>query len=912
MKNALRKIGLLLTLVAAMLFITGCPGAAEPGGNNGNNNKGSTKTEYTVSIFVFRGDTVKADTYKVEEGDNLASISKLTDPVYEGYTFDGYYTILGEKVEKTAPIESDLVLYTKFTKVSAPVTEGNKTTTQTTIKTAEKTKGTTGTKLEVVTENADGSTTTTTATITIDDETDKKVSQENSTETVQANGEATSSSELTIFDDEEKPVTTVETNSTTTLDESGNLSTTSNTTTTTVNDDGTTTVVEDKTETDSTGNSSTTTETTTTDANGVVIDHNSSSEVQVAAEATVHQLVERGVNALVESGNIVIAKAYFDEAYKKDKNDDEAKVYSALSDLTSISTNAQIQKFFKDHLGISNYPSDINALISGAWLQEGKFQTVDSDRFEGRELQKVTNPIQNRSYYYKVSIVQPDTEGAVRAYCYNYDTVTVDGKLYLVDPGVKRVVEENLAGRTDFFFVREAHGYSYGRQEMSVNVIADENGSYWAELQASDAGKNATAYEVGFWDYIDYTYPVTYLAPKFNTLKDVKWFTTPATSASYMTNLLASNIINGNVNGLNSAIDDLYDAMFNSNEYKSAMGKITSIKNPVALPSVAVDGFKLQSLFGEGQTVQIGATELKLLKTSLDVFKGIFEYIQSYSFNTNLSFLQIDFSILESGEGKSMSAAGKQWLKDTLGSYNASVDPIANGFLSVRSSEKMAASKQTFIGVLNDIIAVYDSITGENSIYPSAITDQVKNYSTIRVGAAALKDAIEQSKIFFIPKDVPTNLTEWPAAPTGTYYWDNYILILNCARLFSPGTFEIGNLLELQTDNGKKKPVFYTSRECTTESKITSADQLLTLLDNLKQSYPEGYGEMDYDDVQCVFVKFNLTNTVVNVVNTESIRSGMGKMDRYVSMPITAAMIFYNFYYGGLEDEVAEYIDDIH
>ena len=915
MKNALRKIGLLLTLVAAMLFITGCPGAAEPGGNKGNNNKGSTKTEYTVSIFVFKGDTVKADTYKVEEGDTLASISKLTDPVYEGYTFDGYYTILGEKVEKTAPIESDLVLYTKFTKVSAPVTEGNKTTTQTTIKTAEKTKGTTGTKLEVVTENADGSTTTTTATITIDDETDKKVSQENSTETVQANGEATSSSELTIFDDEEKPVTTVETNSTTTLDESGNLSTTSNTTTTTTEADGTTTTVQDSTVTDSTGNSSTTTTTTVTDASGEVVSQETTSDVQAAADATVHQLVELGVKALVESNNIVLAKGYFDEAYKKDSNDDEAKVYSALSDLTSISTNAQIQKFFKDHLGITNYPSDLNALISGAWATEGRYETTDDDEFYGCEIQKVTNSEPDAYYYYKVSLTSSDTEGAVYSDFYNYEILTINNKDYFVSHGTKDTVERNLEGRTDYFIGRGVYGYDSSSWSSATYVIPDENGRYWGRLSSNLVPDNATAYKpvnntyLNF-DYVEYTYPITYLAPKFNTLKDAAWFTTPATNADYFTMLVVANIVNGNTAGLNSAIDDLYEAMFNSDEYKSAIAKINSITKPVALPSAAVDGFKLQDIFGAGQTVQVGATELKLLKTALDLFKGIFEYIQSYSFNTDLSFLKIDYSILVADSENGLSAEGKQWLKDNFGSYNAANDPINNGFLSVRSSQKMADSKATFMGVLDDIITVYDSITGKDSIYPTAITDNVKNYSSIRAGAVALKDAIENGSMFFIPNEVAPNLTEWPAAPSN-YIMGDYILRLDCGKLFTAGTFALDNIIGLETVDGKKKPVFYAYNTPEGTKKITSAEALKQLLADLQEAYPADGDDETYYDIKCVYIPIKLFNTITDVANSQMISQSLSKIQRPWELNITTALMLYNFYYGGLEDEFASLIDEI-
>ena len=71
MKQAFKKLGLLLTLLTAVLFVTGCPGP----------NKGPK--EYTVQIMIFdaTADTVVTPvSYTVEAGDTLASISGFTDP----------------------------------------------------------------------------------------------------------------------------------------------------------------------------------------------------------------------------------------------------------------------------------------------------------------------------------------------------------------------------------------------------------------------------------------------------------------------------------------------------------------------------------------------------------------------------------------------------------------------------------------------------------------------------------------------------------------------------------------------------------------------------------------------------------------------------------------------------------------
>ena len=143
------------------------------------------------------------------------------------------------------------------------------------------------------------------------------------------------------------------------------------------------------------------------------------------------------------------------------------------------------------------------------------------------------------------------------------------------------------------------------------------------------------------------------LAPVLKSLSDESWFATQASNAMDIQYLLFANILNGNASGLDSIIDDLYSALYESDEYKNACNKIDSIKKPVELSAKEIESFGLEEIFGKSAAL-VGATELKLIESVLNIYKGLLEYLQCYSFNTNLSFVKDSWStILESIQAES-------------------------------------------------------------------------------------------------------------------------------------------------------------------------------------------------------------------------------------------------------------------
>lgn len=873
MKQAFKKLGLLLTLLTAVLFITGCPGP----------NKGPK--EYTVQIMIFdeTADTVVTPvSYTVEAGDTLASISGFTDPTPpEGYFFKGYFKTDGTAFSKTTPIKENLTLFTLFEKVTKTTTTDTATTTTTT----KSTEQVTTTKTEVVTKNADATTTTEVEVEVHNDKTDKPISNEKSTTTTNEqeeviysatkkteydeNGEFESKveTELEVTTDANGNTVTVSSSSTTTLDESGKEISSAETVTTIDNGSGTVEVI---------------TETSETAADGSVTSE-IQTQIETPQEITVRDLIDRGIEA-ASAGRIGSAQVLFNQAYEKEPDNDEAKVYSALADLVSIATNSKMQEFFKDHLGVQNYPSNINDLISGNWLMAEGYEIEGEGSTTGYSAVVAKNPDPTSYYYYKVSKGKGDN--SIKAYAYNYEKVTINGKDYYLEPDDAAFVNRYLSGVTSSMFGREGFSYGWSQYTENTYVIPDENGECWATLTPEQAGENATPYEFN-WQYIRFKYPQTVLLPKFNRLEDQDWFTTEINSAKTLGLLVAANVINGNSNGLNDAIDDLYSALFESDEYKSAIAKINSIKTSVALPALAVQGMGL----GESEdTVAVGAAELKLIKTVLDVFKGVFEYLQSYSLDLDLSLLKTDLGMFMT---ETPGEQGLNWILDNFGSYNAGIDPLGKGFLCARSGDvaaaKMAQSKATFISVIDDALAAYADITAEDSEYPSMITGMLGQFEILYKGAQKLKAAIENGGLFGVPV-YTTGLTEWPV-PTAIDDIDGYAFVVDFKNFFTPGYFGIDKMLETTTVNNRKVPVFYNTD---TDTAIGTKAQMDTFLSEADST---GAG---------LTIKLLARDVLLGAVQSEDLNDMSMMISAVPPIPVYAALIFYNFYYGGYEEEVED------
>lgn len=79
-------------------------------------------------------------------------------------------------------------------------------------------------------------------------------------------------------------------------------------------------------------------------------------------------LLKEAVDLLLET-KIDEGIAKIREAYAEQQNSETA-MYYALAELASISVDKSVETLLKENLGVSTYPSTMNALISGDWMKE--------------------------------------------------------------------------------------------------------------------------------------------------------------------------------------------------------------------------------------------------------------------------------------------------------------------------------------------------------------------------------------------------------------------------------------------------------------------------------------------------------------------------------------------------------------
>lgn len=464
--------------------------------------------------------------------------------------------------------------------------------------------------------------------------------------------------------------------------------------------------------------------------------------------------IEEGIVA-VENLNFDLAITKFNQAYKLEAND-ETRIYSALASLASISTKQATADFVKKYLGITNYPATMNALFSPDWLEATEYiKYEDKDYIYG--LKDFTKSTSSYAHYYKATINPAAEYSSNTVSCWNvYKKATIEGKIFYPSLDALARYEEDINGSSSY-----SRYYTY---------TLDENGEYYVYIYSSDESlASHQAYDFEEYDGVDYTY---YKKAMFPTLSVPDWFKNSPFS-NYFGELLLANILDGNSNGLNDALDDLYNVLFSS-EYEDACKKIDAVTGSVKIPSRVIDDFGLTEIVGTS-AVKLGKAELALIKTSFNILKATVEYAQSYNLNSDLSFLKFDWA----DEDAAMKVFEK-YLK-----YDASIDPLANGFMSQRSPEKMAASKEHFASAVSDLIAAYDDILKNTTDYPTALTDVLNEYKVLREGAVQLKAAITDGGKFYIPETdgLPAS---WPAS--GSLYID-------IGKLFDADNFALKNFV---------------------------------------------------------------------------------------------------------------------
>lgn len=459
---------------------------------------------------------------------------------------------------------------------------------------------------------------------------------------------------------------------------------------------------------------------------------------------------------LLEEGVELLINQQYDEgiakiraAYEKEQND-ETKMYYALSELALISTDESVANIVRNNFGITNYPATLNALINGEWLKEYK---------RSRKLN--IYEIQEDSYanYVRVSgdECSYDTEGSVNFYC----ILDSDG---------------------DWIDSWDYADYCNGCQYIT-NVKLDENGKYLVYYNNLPYIIQKQVSDPKFYSYSWSGNYKTILvdrgsrAPAFalpEWLKDsdrYKDSLVKSTQTAYSLQLLIyGNLIDCNPKGANELIDSILKVF--GDKFENAKNLASSISDSsVTVPSKVITALCLEDVFGDS-SVRIGKAELNVLISAMQILKGTFQWISSYDLSANVSSLKTLFNEVNDDD-----------------EFEKIRNLLTGKMFAVRDASAMASSKQTFLDAIDLLETSYNYLAGTSSEYPQAAKDELKKYGNILLAAEKdLKSCITNGTVFYIPSENPFDSGAWEVSADGALFG------IDMGKFFEPGYFS--NVIE--------------------------------------------------------------------------------------------------------------------
>lgn len=610
----------------------------------------------------------------------------------------------------------------------------------------------------------------------------------------------------------------------------------------------------------------------------------------IAVEGTINIAVSetsKEWKVLLNQGIELICEGHFDEGFTKIKlayaneQNDETKMYYALVELASISTDESVNKIMKENLGITNYPSEFNSLISGDWLEKypdyGRvdlydvydakyyygYVRVDGELCDESEKDSVLcsyhfeeeGDLTSSAIWIKNPVLSDEGKYVIQAWrigkvpegtnVYSVkDTNELDEYVYedeskrfvRVDGELCESWEDNsvniscyLDGEDDWI-----DPYRVLSSEYIKNPVVSENGRYLVRSWYVPEIPEGTKYYE--YDYTDERKEVliydndSSLLAQFNVpawLEDTEMYKdsfvgTTATVTTQAYRFYAS-LIDCNPNGANELIDNIVN-VFNTkfNPVKEIANTISN--NSVLIPAKVIETLNLEELLGDSN-VKLGKAELNVVIASLQLFKGIFEWISSYDLSANITELKSLFNSNESFD------------------HNFINDIIKVDTFKTRNESAMALSKATFVDTLDMLLASYDFIVSSENDYPQAAKDEIKRYGDVLKSACnQLKNSITNGTVFYIPEDDPFETNEWNATK------DNCWFGIDMGKLFKAGYFS--DIVE-RTSSGALKIVCdveartyeggYDVATFEVTSDMTAESLEAKILQLGKEEYPEAY-----------------------------------------------------------------------
>lgn len=453
-------------------------------------------------------------------------------------------------------------------------------------------------------------------------------------------------------------------------------------------------------------------------------------------------LLNEGIDLLLEQ-KYDEGVAKIKEAYNKEQND-ETKLYYALAEIATISTDSSVSNIMKNNFGVKNYPSKLNALINGEWLKEykrGFYEDVYTlSEVSKDEIYSSSNCVRvsgdrcgwNSDGCYIEALLDEDNEWIS---CWAADLHYV--KNVRLDETGKYLVSvyslpENV--RTQIKDSTKKYEYSY---EHEKRVLLDSDSTKFPDFNVPEWLENSGRYNESL----------------------IKSTQTSATASL----LLLGNLVDCNPNGANGLIDNILKIF--DGKFENAKKLAASIsEGNVLVPSKVISALGLEEVLGDS-SVYVGKAELNVLISSMQILKGTFQWLSSYDLSANIASAKDFF-----GENP-----------DEWGFFRK----LANtNSLKIRNAGAMETSKKTFIEAIEILENSYNYLVSSASSYPQAAKDEVARYGNVVLAAAEdLNKCLKNGGIFYIPNENPFETLQWKASSSSNSFG------IDMGKLFTAGYF---------------------------------------------------------------------------------------------------------------------------
>lgn len=450
-------------------------------------------------------------------------------------------------------------------------------------------------------------------------------------------------------------------------------------------------------------------------------------------------LLNEGIDLLLEQ-QYDEGVAKIKEAYNKEQND-ETKLYYALAEIATISTDSSVSSIMKNSFGVKNYPSKLNALINGEWLKEYK-RGVYEDVYTVSEA-----PADETYYCVKVSgnrcgwnsdgchiaaLLDEDNEWiscwAADLNCVKNVKLDENGKYLVYKNSLPQDVREQITDST------KKYKCSYDHEKR---VLTDSDSTKFPDFNVPEWLRNSDRYNESL----------------------IKSTQTSATTSL----LLWGNLVDCNPNGANGLIDNILKIF--DGKFENAKNLADSIsEGNVIVPSKVISALGLEEVLGDS-SVYVGKAELNVLISSMQILKGTFQWLSSYDLSANIASAKDFF-----GEKP------EEW-----GFFRK----LANtNSLKIRNAGAMETSKKTFIEAIEILENSYNYLVSSASSYPQAAKDEVARYGNVVLAAAEdLNKCLKNGGIFYIPNENPFETLNWNASSSGNSFG------IDMGKLFTAGYF---------------------------------------------------------------------------------------------------------------------------